>query len=207
MSNYINKLSATLRKVNCMLLLMRGNHDDPAYFQDEKIDFPLMKTIPDYSVIWFGGHNILCVGGATSIDRFQRQTSMWLASLKGNNESKCYWENEAPIFNPVSLFELVSGNIQIDSVVTHSAPSFCMPTTKSGVEAWIQHDNALADDLDRERAIIDELYNRLVQDGNPLTNWFYGHYHDSYTEYISGIRFQMLDIMELYQLCEHPATM
>lgn len=58
------KLSKTLQKNDCLLLLMRGNHDDPDYFRKSLIDFPLMKALPDYSVIRFKNRNILCVGGA-----------------------------------------------------------------------------------------------------------------------------------------------
>ncbi len=37
------KLSKTLQKLNCQLLLMRGNHDDPEYFEQRLIDYPYMK--------------------------------------------------------------------------------------------------------------------------------------------------------------------
>lgn len=47
------KLELTLVKLNCMLILMRGNHDNPDYFENRLIDYPRMKTIPDYCVIQF----------------------------------------------------------------------------------------------------------------------------------------------------------
>ena len=65
-----------------MLILMRGNHDNPDYFENRLIDYPRMKTIPDYCVIQFSGNNILCIGGAVSIDREYRETQMGLAKLK-----------------------------------------------------------------------------------------------------------------------------
>jgi hypothetical protein len=193
-----HKLKQTLQKLNCILLLMRGNHDDPEYFQNKLIDYPLMKTVPDYSVIRFNDRNILCVGGGVSIDRIDRQRAMWLARLKGR-KVKYYWEDEMPVFDTKTLSELNTNDILIDTVVTHTAPSFCMPVTKTEIEGWLLKDEQLEDDITKERKIMDELYNWLSKEGHPLRNWFYGHFHSSYTEYISDIRFQMLDTMELHE--------
>lgn len=59
------RIAKTLKKLNSSLLLVRGNHDDPEFFQRERIVFPRMRTLPDYSVIRFKDHTILCIGGAT----------------------------------------------------------------------------------------------------------------------------------------------
>lgn len=59
------RIAKTLKKLNCGLLLIRGNHDAPEFFQRERIVFPRMRTLPDYSVIRFKDHTILCIGGAT----------------------------------------------------------------------------------------------------------------------------------------------
>jgi len=193
------KLNKTLRKINCLLLLIRGNHDDPQYFQEiSRIDYPLMKTLPDYSVVSFKNHNILCVGGAVSIDRSQRLHAMWLAKLN-KRIVKYYWEDEMPVYNPTSLAEFKKNQLLIDIVVTHTAPSFCMPTSKTGIAGWLLRDNHLEEDISKERLIIDEIYNHLIADRHPISNWFYGHFHTSNTENISDISFRMLDIMELYE--------
>jgi predicted phosphodiesterase len=189
------KLGKTLRQINCLLLLIRGNHDDPEYFQSKLIDFPLMRTIPDYSVIRFKNHCILCVGGAVSIDRNERLHAMWLARLKGRSV-KYYWENEMPVFDTVLLSELKTNDILIDTVVTHTAPSFCMPVTKTEIENWLLRDEQLDTDTTNERKVMDAIYNWLSEEKHPVKNWFYGHFHNSRTEYISNVRFRMLDIME-----------
>lgn len=194
------KLKKTLQKSNCLLLLMRGNHDDPLYFQKELLDFPLMKTISDYTVIQFKTHSILCVGGAISVDRLERLTAMWLAGLKGRKNVKCYWENEMPKFDSIALSELKANGILIDNVVTHTSPSFCMPLNKSDIEGWLFQDEKLKNDIKQERAVMDEIYNYLLQDGHPLVHWFYGHFHNSHIEYISDICSRMLNIMELCEL-------
>ena len=73
-----DKISRTLKERNNFLILIRGNHDNPEYFSDGKIDFPLMKTLPDYSILRFSKKHVLCIGGAISIDRKYRQGKMWL---------------------------------------------------------------------------------------------------------------------------------
>lgn len=192
------KLAKTLQKINCLLLLIRGNHDDPEYFQHELINFPLMKTLPDYSIIQFQNRNILCVGGAISVDRLERLDAMWLAKLKGRIV-KYYWENEMPVFDIVSLSELKINNILIDTVVTHIAPSFCMPITKAGIAGWLLRDGRLEKDIAKERAVMDDIYNWLSEEKHPIKSWLYAHFHNSHTEYISKINYRMLDIMELYE--------
>mgnify|MGYP000890505024 CR=1 FL=1 len=196
------KLSRTLQKTNCQLLLIRGNHDDPEYYQNKLIDFPLMKTLPDYSIIRFKNWNILCIGGAISVDRSERLHAIWFARLKGLTVPKYYWENEMPIFDKMLLAELKANNILIDTVVTHTAPSFCKPFIKTGIEHWLLKDKELEADTIQERKVMDNIHDYLIQEGHPVTNWFYGHFHNSHTEYISNICFRMLGIMELYEYNE-----
>ena len=90
------RLEKTLEKLNCCLLLVRGSHDDPAYFEKEFLSFPRMKTVPDYSVLRFRQRTILCVGGAISIDRRFRLSRMRFDQEKEKNVRKLYWEQEAP---------------------------------------------------------------------------------------------------------------
>ncbi len=195
-----NKLAVILDKIDCTLLLLRGNHDDPEYFAKKLIGFPRMKTIPDYSVVRFGGRNILCVGGAMSIDRKHRLDAMWLATIKGRPIPKCYWEDEAAVYDEKAFEELKASGIAVDTIITHTAPSFCEPHTKSGVACWLVGDEKLAADLQNERGIMDRIHERLMQDAHPLREWYYAHFHNSYTEYISDVKYSMLDIQELRML-------
>ena len=194
------KLSETLQKLNCQLLLIRGNHDDPIYFEQKLIDFPYMKTLPDYSIIRFKHRNILCVGGAISVDRTYRLEIMQRTRRKNSDKPKCYWENEVVVFNESALAELKTNDIHIDTVVTHTAPSFCMPITKSGIESWLLADVQLDKDVTEERMVIDKIYSQLQSDTHPVSDWIYGHFHNSHVEYISNVCFRMLDIIELCEL-------
>lgn len=67
-----NHVSNRLSQANNWVVFLRGNHDDPAYFAEERVAYKRWRTVPDFSVITANGHNILCIGGATSIDRYER---------------------------------------------------------------------------------------------------------------------------------------
>lgn len=68
-----NRNSSRLSDANNLVVMVRGNNDDPTYFNEENIAYERILTIPDYSVIQAYEHNILCIGGAISIDRYNRQ--------------------------------------------------------------------------------------------------------------------------------------
>ncbi|WP_462394392.1 hypothetical protein [Alistipes indistinctus] len=90
--------------------------------------------------------------------------------------------------------------LRIDTVVTHTAPSFCYPTTKRGIEMWMAYDPNLGKDIDEERATMDRLHNRLLSDGHPLTQWYYGHYHCTSSDRIDGVGFYLLDIGQIREV-------
>jgi predicted phosphodiesterase len=66
------KISRRLAKANNWVVMIRGNHDDPAYFQKQRIHHERFRCIPDYSIVTACSHTILCIGGAISIDRTYR---------------------------------------------------------------------------------------------------------------------------------------
>lgn len=195
-----NRLEKTLTKLNCCIFLMRGNHDNPACFEKESLSFPRMKTIPDYSVVLFRQRTILCVGGAISIDRQFRLSLMRLDQVKRKRVRELYWELEAPRYNANELEQIHAAGLRIDTVITHSAPSFCSPTDKKGIENWISEDHNLAGDIDKERYALDNLYGRLLADKHPLSHWYYGHFHNSCVEIIDGVCFSMLNIFEIKEM-------
>lgn len=194
------RIAKTLKKLNSGLLLVRGNHDDPEYFERELISFPRMKTLPDYSVVRFKDRTILCVGGAISIDRRYRIGQMQINEIKGHPSRKLYWEHEAPQFNEQQMKAIKERGLRIDTVVTHTAPSFCYPTTKKGIEMWMDYDPDLGRDIDAERATMDKIHNRLLADEHPLSQWYYGHYHCTSNDRIGGVSFYLLDIGQINEM-------
>ena len=189
---YIEKY---LIKHNCWIAMVRGNHDDPSYFSEQKMSHRRFCTIPDYSVIEACGHNILCVGGAISIDRTSR-----LEDMDNYPDKICYWPDEVVRYDAQKVQTITDSGIKIDAVVTHTAPSFCEFITKKGLEEWMEVDPDLDVDCYNERKQLDELYSHLCRDGHPLRYWYYGHFHHSWNSEIDGILFRMLNIIELHEL-------
>lgn len=199
---YEMKLHRKLEKQNVLLLMVRGNHDDPLFFDKELIDYPYMKTLPDYTVIHTKSHNILCIGGAVSIDRKLRLSQMELNRILGKKRLPLYWKDEPFRYNEEELRILEIENIRIDTVITHSAPDFCPPMSKGDVEHFCANDDELASDLEKERKDYTRLYDWLVMNQHPLSNWFYGHFHASAAsrDEITGTAFRLLDIQEQIML-------
>ena len=197
------------RNVDCYAI--RGNHDDPSYYKDGacKVKFNNIELLSDYTVLKTPLHNILCVGGAISIDRFKRleeynkdvfflmhyrHYGLEKATMKAK---KCYWDDEPFHLDTVAIDEIKKANINIDTVVTHSAPDFCEPIAKNNVAEWMEIDKELEEDLNKERTNITTLYNLLKENGNNVTNWFYGHFHKHYNNVINGTKFIGLDMGRL----------
>ena len=195
-ADMLRKNSGRLSKSNNWIVFVRGNHDNPAYFDGKTYAYKRMIAIPDYTVIQACGKSILCVGGGISIDRHFR-----ILKIHNNPNLACniYWDNEPPVFDDVML-ETVGKKYSVDTVISHTAPSFCELKSKGMLEKFAEYDPTLLEDVQKERSTMDKIFNRLINDGHPLDNWLYGHFHQSKNEVIDGVHFRMLDIMELFQI-------
>ena len=192
--------------VDCFIL--RGNHDDPSYFNRETpiFEFKKIHLLSDYTVIQTPEHNILCIGGAVSVDRVNRiaayehdiEVLMKRRHYKletARRKAKLYWwPDEVFVYSSQIVDELKKANIKIDTVATHSAPDFCQPLTNPKAIGWTRLDRELENDLYEERKSFTELYKHLIANGNTIINWFYGHYHAHYFEIIEGTKFYGLDM-------------
>ncbi|MCI1786090.1 MAG: metallophosphoesterase [Bacteroidales bacterium] len=194
--NVFNRNSSRLSKSNNWVVMLRGNHDDPSYFRDEKISHERFRTIPDYCVIQACGRNILCVGGAVSIDRDYRKKH---DSSHSVSDIASYWPDEIPIYDG-ALLEDIGNEIKIDTVITHTAPSFCELISKAGLSEWAAIDPDISSDCEKERKTMDRIFEHLMSAGHPVSHWYYGHFHQSWRSEIDGILFSMLDIMEFKEV-------
>ena len=191
-----NKISRRLIKANNWVVMIRGNHDDPAYFQEQRIHHERFRSIPDYSIVTACDHTILCIGGAISIDRTYR---LAVDSRPHSAQTACYWADEMPYYDEEAL-AAINAKFKIDTVVTHTSPSFCELITKEGLMGWEKRDDTLLEDCEKERAILDRIFDTLFEAGQPLVHWFYGHFHQSWNASIYGVLFSMLDIMEFKEV-------
>ena len=199
------QLSDRLSKANNWIVFIRGNHDNPAYFDGQQVNYERWKAVPDYSVIKACGHTILCVGGAISIDRTYRINEMYGMTVVVEDDRRLevayYWPEEKPVYDQARL-EAISEACTIDTVITHTAPSFCEKQSRADIQNWLVKDEDLLSDLKDERRTMDRLLSFLKERHHPVDHWYYGHFHESWHSEIEGVNYNMLDIMQLDQL-EH----
>ena len=199
-NNIFRRIEKRLVQNNCWIAMVRGNHDDPAYFElqadgNTLIHHARWQTVPDYAVIKACGRMVLCVGGAVSVDRQIRMREM-----ERHLGKRYYWPNETVRYDAEALEAIRDAGLKVDTVVTHTAPSMCEFQSKQGLATWAQCDATLLDDCNAERAAMDDIIVHLKQDKHPLERWYYGHFHNSWHSEIDGVWFKMLDIMELLEV-------
>lgn len=170
-------LNTELANSNVTLYAIRGNHDDPKFFNGE-YNWSNIKLLPDYTVLEIEGKRILLVGGAISIDRLQR------------TENVSWWKDEVFNFDSEKLSEFRN----IDTVITHSAPHFVFPQTfNSLVLSFASYDSKLIQDLTDERNRFNEMYN-ILNENNKIKHWFYGHFHTTRSERYEDTMFHVLGV-------------
>jgi calcineurin-like phosphoesterase family protein len=172
-----SEINSFFKNRNINFYATRGNHDGPKYFKAEnQIKLSNFELLEDYTIMEYDGKSIQFIGGAISIDRTGRQNGV------------SYWDDEGVVFDKEKLQK-------VDILVTHTAPSWCFPQHfNEMVYGWAREDAYLIQDLNNERAMMDEIF-KVCQ---PSFH-FYGHFHSSWTEEIAGCRHKLLDINELFQ--------
>ena len=159
---------------------IRGNHDDPLYFNGSK--YGGLTLLEDYSVIKIEGQNILFIGGGISIDRVWRL-----------EKRHPYWANEKVVYKP-NVLKKISG---IDIVVTHTAPMFCFPVGFNDfVKSFFKDDPFLERDLIQERELMSNIFT-ILRKKNKIKKWVYGHFHNESKEIHEGTAFHLLNIDQI----------
>lgn len=180
-SEQLSIINDRLKKDNNFLYAIRGNHDQKERFYDF-YNFSNIYFVKDYEVINLKGENHLFIGGAISIDRTYR------------TEGKTYWKDEIFVLDEEKLENIVD----IDVVVTHTAPDFCEPRNYNNsfpevVLQFTYRDKNLLNDLNSERANMTRAFNKIKENNN-IKWWVYGHFHKNYLEEIDGVNFRVIGI-------------
>jgi len=193
-ANLFEKYNKIFQYNNLYLIFIRGNHDNPDFFDGEKVNLSNIKAVPDYSVVSVKGKNILCVGGAISTDRqWRKEQEIRINKFAGDNPRKLYFENEAPVLDKDSMDEIFKEFSNIDFVISHTAPSFVFPTELSDNEDWEQLDKDLKTDIANERLVMDRIFEYLRDNNRHPSYWAYGHFNITQMEKRSDTWFRSLD--------------
>ena len=204
--NIVKRNAKRMNEANNWIVFVRGNHDNPAYFDGKAFLHKRFMAVPDYSIVKACDKAILCIGGAISIDRKYRMNAWeeYVKKHRGHTDDgalakNVYWTDEAPMLNMDKLRQ-IKDTYKLNAVVSHTAPSFCELQNKNGLCCYAYNDDNLIYDVNNERLVMDEIHNILKGQNQPITHWCYGHFHQSHHTFIDGIMFKMLDIMELCQI-------
>ncbi len=163
--NTLNPINELLKQSDSMMYVIRGNHDNPAFWDSGcGFLFSNIKFVPDESIELIEDKFCYFVGGAVSIDRSHRRQGI------------DYWRAEQ-----VNLgFREI--NDDVDILFTHDVYHPCSPYTIQNSEAvkyFANFDGYLIKDLERSQVIMQDLYEDVLRT-NPKFTWYHGHYHESH---------------------------
>lgn len=178
-----SKVEDRLKKNNIILYAVRGNHDDPKWFDGEH-NFENLKFLKDYDLIEIQGKLILPVGGATSLDRKERIEVNSKYERFGSSK-RVWWPDESILrVNPKSL----PG--KVDIVVSHQAPLTFEPV--------LLRTSDISDDI-YEDILSERKYLDIVRSTCIPSQWFYGHHHKSFSGFQDSLSWRCLGIHELFE--------
>lgn len=208
--NHIEKEKKTLLMVNPILernnvhvWAVRGNHDYKPYFDNDPFDLANIHLVPDYTVLNLVGKNILCVGGAVSVDRSWRYTKLQKQGIFENKTlgKESWWPDEVFTLDRGKLAEMRG----IDIVVTHTAPHYCEPDNTFGLGPFVEGiitetgDVGLRADLLVERQQVTDAFT-ILKLNNDIKLHTYGHFHKSWNSRLYGTDHRLLNVGELWEL-------
>lgn len=173
-----NKLNDFFAARDIQFMSIRGNHDNPAYFNGSKrIELSHLKLLSDYHTETLNGEKYFFVGGAVSIDRVHRIPD------------RSWWADEKFIYDESKV-------MTCDVLITHSGPTYVGPFDKQGLSGWIQQDPLLWDICYAERIA----HNQLIENCRAKTHYC-GHFHcKDWAVSPNGIcTSRILDIEEIYE--------
>lgn len=198
----LKMIHTQLVKNNVHVWAIRGNHDYKPHFDNDPFGFTNIHLIPDYTVLELCGKRILCIGGAVSVDRKWRYTSLQKNGIFENQTlgKESWWPDEIFVLDRDKLSEMRN----IDIVVTHTAPHYCEPENKFGFGPFIESivretgDNDLKTDLNIERQAMTDAFT-IIKMNNDIKLHIYGHFHKSNVMNFDGTKHRLLNINELWE--------
>lgn len=180
---YLNKSLATR---NNFLVAIRGNHDNPKYFDGTLYSNLLLA--PDYSVLEVLGERWLLVGGAISIDRKKRV------------DGKTWWPDEGFVYD-ASIMSGIDG--PIDVVVTHTTMKESINYEKAHrndiVDQFAQNDQLLYQHLGMEQHAVSSMFKHIRDRFGPPRKAYNGHFHFYSKKECMGTTHVTVDIDQLVE--------
>ena len=180
-----DRIKKRLERNNNMILCVRGNHDNPWYYDPANWEgYDRWKAVKDYEILNFLGQKILCIGGATSID--QKERKEWNAKKeRWGSSRKVWWITERPEQVPMSHLPN-----KIDIIISHEAPMPIGPVVYRDDNMDLDIYRNICSDRDYLAEVLKELKPRY---------WYFGHYHKSFSGTFGNTLYKGLGIEEIIQ--------
>ena len=182
------KICTELKEFDIYLYAIRGNHDDPAFFDGSR-DYEHLHFVPDHRTIELCGKKIYPIGGAVStdidlVDPLTRKTRRMQndALIRFGSSKRIWWPDETSVQITENLPEIA------DIVVSHEAPLSFAPAPLR---------EALVRDCTWQKVVESRRYLDFVLNKVKPSQWFYGHYHSHYEGNFQGTHYLGLDIAEM----------
>lgn len=194
----LKDLNNKLFKERIFLYVVRGNHDNPMFY-DGKHNLTNIVFMQDYDIVEVGDFSYLGIGGATSVDRKRNNLIKDYRGkdYPGRREGVDWWPGAEKIVYDEDKLATIAG---VDVVITHTCPDFAYPPTKSeGLNKWFACDPELEGELIEERIVTTKIYNKL-NEMNCIKFWYYGHFHQTKKEKHGVTEFCLLDVDEFREV-------
>lgn len=178
----LQRLNEFFKQRSIQFLSIRGNHDDPSYF-DGQTQMSNLVLVPDYSVEIISSLRFGFVGGAISIDRTERinrDSYRWDSNVS-------YWRDEICNYHADKIRD-------VDVLITHTAPLWNGPINKDALHYWTSRDPGLWNQLVEER----KMMSAIVQQYG-AKHHYCGHFHLHSIAEHDGCTSRILDILEIVE--------
>lgn len=180
MGHQYQRVKRRLEEYNIVIWTIRGNHDDPEWF-DRKHDFDRLHFLPDYSIIEIGGYSVYPIGGAISTDR------NWRVKEQEKMKTKIWWPGEGVVKKD-------GGHpAKVDIIISHTAPIQFSPIPSR----YDDMDLELYEEILEERRYLGSLVTEIN-----WGRWFYGHFHQHNYWGMADKIATGLGIMELMEISD-----
>lgn len=190
----LKTLNDELGVLGVKLYVVRGNHDDPKFFKEstkkqsvDELNLENIVLLEDHTMVAITvndvNKNVYCNGGAVSIDRM------------GRVHDVSYWSDEK-FYCPES--DELDKITDVDIIVTHTRPNGVWPYTYNTlVEHFILEDGNLDYDLKSEGEKMFNMFSTIKKNNPQDITHYYGHFHNSFTDFNDNIKHVCLDISEI----------
>lgn len=169
-----------------VMYLMRGNHDNPRYWQDRQLagvlETDFLKLLNEIDLIIWRGTKIITVSGAVSVDR----------TCVRYDDGHCWPELEKI---PTDAIQQVRRLGQADVLLTHTGVIDGMTLKNDFINSYASTDEALIEDIKKERKQV-----QLLQIASGCSKHFFGHFHQSWIGEQFEVNVRCLYICEMISL-------